>query len=140
MYDVAVWPGHGAALFDASQLIVFRFHWLLGSDNYAKPDQLAGLAVRGDSMEPTLSHGDHILIDAFPARRNDPDGVCQPFGWIRRSVSAHKLMQAVGALTSSVTTKPATISTTLNARLSKSLAASFGWAGAFNRMCPQAAA
>ena len=27
------------------------------------PDQLAGLAVRGDSMEPTLSHGDHILVD-----------------------------------------------------------------------------
>ena len=64
LYDVAVSAGHGATLFDGQPI-----DWLSFSPNFLRqltsqqPDQLAGLAVRGDSMDPTLSHGDHILID-----------------------------------------------------------------------------
>lgn len=64
LYDVAVSAGHGAALFDARPVDYLSFSpRFLGQITAQSPDQLAGLAVRGDSMEPTLSHGDHILID-----------------------------------------------------------------------------
>ena len=64
LYDVAVSAGHGAALFDARPMDYLSFSpRFLGQITAQNPDQLAGLAVRGDSMEPTLSHGDHILID-----------------------------------------------------------------------------
>ena len=124
----------GAALFDARPMDYLSFSpRFLGQITAQNPDQLAGLAVRGDSMEPTLSHGDHILIDLSCGRQRSM--AFMSFGWIRRSwSSAYKLIWAVGALTSSVTTRNMQRSTTLNARLSKSLAASFGWAGAFNRM------
>ena len=64
LYDVAVSAGHGAASLDGQPI-----DWLSFSPNFLhqltsqRPDHLAGLAVRGDSMEPTLSHGDHILVD-----------------------------------------------------------------------------
>ena len=64
LYDVAVSAGHGSALFDAHPIDHLSFSpSFLGMITAQSPDQLAGLAVRGDSMEPTLSHGDHILID-----------------------------------------------------------------------------
>jgi len=64
LYDVAVSAGHGAALFDAHPVDYLSFSPRFSRQLTAQsPDQLAGLAVRGDSMEPTLSHGDHILVD-----------------------------------------------------------------------------
>ena len=140
LYDAAVSAGHGAALFDASPVDYLSFSPQLRSDNCAKPRSIgrAGGTGRPDGTDtfPWGSHPDRPFLRGA----NDRWRLCRSDGSGRSWSSAYKLIWAVGALTSSVTTRNMQRSTTLNARLSKSLAASFGWPAHLIGCCPQAAA
>lgn len=56
--------GPGATVGQEDAIGSFRFsqRWL--RDQGLQPDRLSAIAVRGDSMEPTLRDGDEILVDA----------------------------------------------------------------------------
>jgi phage repressor protein C with HTH and peptisase S24 domain len=56
--------GPGATVGEEDAIGSFRFsqRWL--RDQGLQPDRLSAIAVRGDSMEPTLRDGDEILVDA----------------------------------------------------------------------------
>jgi phage repressor protein C with HTH and peptisase S24 domain len=58
--------GSGAAVGDEDAIGSFHFseRWL--RDQGLQPDRLSAIAVRGDSMEPTLRDGDEILVDETP--------------------------------------------------------------------------
>ncbi|MBI4185316.1 MAG: helix-turn-helix transcriptional regulator [Proteobacteria bacterium] len=91
-FDARAAAGAGAAGTDvATQRVLFRLGWLR-SVTAAPLDQLAVIEVDGDSMEPTLRSGDHVLVDLsqrFPQRK---DGlyVLRRDGWLQvKRVSAH---------------------------------------------------
>lgn len=65
VYDVRAAAGHGLVNADRPTPIAhdrFRLAWLR-SITSAPPNKLAIIQVAGDSMYPTLAHGDHVLID-----------------------------------------------------------------------------
>jgi len=55
-------PGATVGAEDAIGSFRFSQRWL--RDQGLQPDRLSAIAVRGDSMEPTLRDGDEILVDA----------------------------------------------------------------------------
>lgn len=63
--------GPGAAVGDEDAIGSFRFseRWL--RDQGLQPGRLSAIAVRGDSMEPTLRDGDEILVDQTPRAWRD---------------------------------------------------------------------
>jgi phage repressor protein C with HTH and peptisase S24 domain len=63
--------GPGAAAGDEDAIGSFRFsaRWL--RDQGLQPGRLSAIAVRGDSMEPTLRDGDEILVDQTPQAWRD---------------------------------------------------------------------
>ena len=64
LYDVRASAGHGAWNDDerVSKTLAFRREWI-ASDLRANPDALVLVYVDGDSMEPTLSSGDVVMVD-----------------------------------------------------------------------------
>jgi hypothetical protein len=67
--------GPGAVAHDEPQLGQFGFDakWL--RDLTANPESLTGISVAGDSMEPTLTDGDEILVDRSDAVNRVRDGI-----------------------------------------------------------------
>lgn len=64
LYDVRAAAGHGAWN-DAERvkkMLAFRREWI-ATDLRASPDALVLIYVDGDSMEPTLSDGDVVMVD-----------------------------------------------------------------------------
>ncbi len=63
-FDVAAAAGDGTLIDAASETgrLAFREDWIR-SVTTARPDQLAVITVRGDSMFPTLADGDTVLVD-----------------------------------------------------------------------------
>jgi len=63
--------GPGATIGDEDAIGSFQFseRWL--RDQGLQAAHLSAIAVRGDSMEPTLRHGDEILVDATPRALRD---------------------------------------------------------------------
>ena len=63
-YSVEAAAGHGQAVNDEKALfcMAFRRYWI---ENYVtrQTDKLSVIAVKGDSMEGILNHGDNILIN-----------------------------------------------------------------------------
>lgn len=74
-YDVRASAGPGATAGDERELsrLAFPERWLrrLVGD----PAQLSIIAVKGDSMEPSLSEGDEILVDRGDAGERLRDGI-----------------------------------------------------------------
>ncbi|WP_051013739.1 S24 family peptidase [Pararhodospirillum photometricum] len=69
-YDADFSAGHGSIIGPDSAPLGFQFiecQWLSAVTS-ASPDDLAVVKVAGDSMEPTLSNGDWILIDRTQSR------------------------------------------------------------------------
>lgn len=67
VYDIGAAAGAGTFVLesadgDAVSYSVFRQSWLRGVTS-ASPDRLAVLRISGDSMWPTLHHGDSVLVD-----------------------------------------------------------------------------
>jgi phage repressor protein C with HTH and peptisase S24 domain len=67
VYDISAAAGAGMLVVenadgDAVSYSVFRQSWLRGVTS-APPDRLAVLRISGDSMWPTLHHGDSVLVD-----------------------------------------------------------------------------
>lgn len=75
-YDVEVLAGHGTYGDEGPRKLLFGFEegWLraLCRDGI---DALSMVRVQGDSMHPTLSDGDDILVDAAEAARGIRDGI-----------------------------------------------------------------
>ncbi len=69
VYDVRAAAGAGAVNHNEAPISrsAFRLDWLHRVTT-APPDRLAVIQVAGDSMEPTLHHGDHVLIDRTVTR------------------------------------------------------------------------
>lgn len=63
-YNISASAGPGLIVEDEEPrgTLAFRRDWIKGVSN-APADQLAVVKVDGDSMYPTLAHGDHVLID-----------------------------------------------------------------------------
>ncbi|MEO0410225.1 MAG: S24 family peptidase [Pseudomonadota bacterium] len=63
-YDIAASAGPGLIVESEEPrgALAFRRDWIKSVSN-APADQLAVVRVEGDSMYPTLAHGDHVLID-----------------------------------------------------------------------------
>lgn len=63
-YDVRASAGHGATVTSEQVVdhLAFREEWVRNALGVAQKD-LALITVKGDSMEPTLSNGDLILVD-----------------------------------------------------------------------------
>jgi transcriptional regulator with XRE-family HTH domain len=63
--------GPGATVGEEDAIGSFRFsqRWL--RDQGLQPSRLSAIAVRGDSMEPTLRDGDEILVDDTPRAWRD---------------------------------------------------------------------
>lgn len=75
VFDLAASAGAGALIEDASNISTQPFREsYLRSLTAAPSEALAVIHVSGDSMEPTLRHGDTILIDRR-ADRLGPDGI-----------------------------------------------------------------
>jgi phage repressor protein C with HTH and peptisase S24 domain len=71
-YDVEACAGHGAVIHSEQVVdhLAFRADWVrhaLGVQQY----DLALISVKGDSMEPTLSNGDLILLDMHSGKVED---------------------------------------------------------------------
>jgi phage repressor protein C with HTH and peptisase S24 domain len=64
LYDVRASAGHGAWNDDerVSRLLAFNRKWLV-SDLRVSPDSVVLIYVDGDSMAPTLSDGDVVMVD-----------------------------------------------------------------------------
>ena len=73
--DVGASAGPGSVAEDerASALFGFDPRWLRKVS--AQPQQLAIIRVEGDSMVPTLSHGDDIMVDPSDAAERLRDGI-----------------------------------------------------------------
>ena len=73
MYDVEVSAGNGAAAYgvtEPARHLAFRKDWLKSRGLYAK--DLNCVIARGDSMEPTISSKDTLLVDT--SKTNPCDG------------------------------------------------------------------
>lgn len=73
MYDVSVSAGNGAVAYGEAEPtthLAFRKDWLKARGLFAK--DLNCVTARGDSMEPTISSGDTLLVDT--AKTNPSDG------------------------------------------------------------------
>lgn len=71
-YDVSGSAGNGAVI-HSEQIVdhlAFRADWVKNALGVARKD-LALISVKGDSMEPTLSEGDLILVDTGVRRLED---------------------------------------------------------------------
>ena len=75
VYDVAAAAGEGIIIEGEHETgkLAFRADWLR-SVTRARPDELAVVTVRGDSMHPTLADGDTILVD-LTQRAPAADGI-----------------------------------------------------------------
>lgn len=62
-YDVQVSAGHGSVVDQERELhrLAFRRQWLRQEN--LDPQHLVLVTARGDSMEPTISEGDLLLVD-----------------------------------------------------------------------------
>ena len=69
VYDVRAAAGDGAVNHDETPIShsAFRIDWLRRVTS-SSIDHLAVISVAGDSMEPTLNSGDHVLIDRTVTR------------------------------------------------------------------------
>ncbi len=75
VYEVAAAAGEGLVIdveYETGRL-AFRGDWLRGV-TAAQADELAVIAVHGDSMYPTLADGDTVLVD-LTQRRPSGDGI-----------------------------------------------------------------
>jgi phage repressor protein C with HTH and peptisase S24 domain len=75
-YRVSAAAGHGSfpGREDKVAEVGFSARWLEKLSS-AKPRDLSIIQVEGDSMSPTLSHGDDIMVDLSAARRKLTDGI-----------------------------------------------------------------
>jgi phage repressor protein C with HTH and peptisase S24 domain len=75
-YRVSAAAGHGSILDREDKVaeVGFSARWLEKLSS-AKARDLSIIQVEGDSMSPTLSHGDHIMVDRSAARRKLTDGI-----------------------------------------------------------------
>jgi phage repressor protein C with HTH and peptisase S24 domain len=75
-FRVAAAAGHGAHV-DTEESVAelgFSARWL-GKLTSAQPSDLSLIRVEGDSMTPTLSDGDEIMVDRSAARQKLKDGI-----------------------------------------------------------------
>ena len=64
--DVRASAGLGEMIFEDDQIIDridIDKSWLKGKCSYSHPSKLSIITASGDSMEPTISHGDMLLVD-----------------------------------------------------------------------------
>ncbi len=75
-FRVAAAAGHGALAETEEKVaeVGFSARWL-GKLTSAKPSDLSIIQVEGDSMTPTLSDGDEIMVDRSVARQVLKDGI-----------------------------------------------------------------
>jgi phage repressor protein C with HTH and peptisase S24 domain len=75
-YRVSAAAGHGAIPGSEDKVaeVGFSARWLEKLSG-ARPRDLSIIQVKGDSMSPTLSHGDDIMVDMSAARRKLSDGI-----------------------------------------------------------------
>ena len=75
-FQVSAAAGHGAipGLEDKVAELGFSASWLKRLSP-AKPGDLSIIRVKGDSMSPTLSDGDDIMVDLSAARQKLTDGI-----------------------------------------------------------------
>ena len=73
--DVSASAGHGAIIFEDDQVlkrIDLNAPWLRRQCSFSHPDKLSVITASGDSMQPTISHGDFLLVDqGIEAIRSD---------------------------------------------------------------------
>lgn len=71
-YDVSACAGHGAVIHSEQivDYLAFRADWVHNALGVSSKD-LALISVKGDSMEPTLSNGDLILLDMHQGKIED---------------------------------------------------------------------
>lgn len=71
-YDVSACAGHGAVIHSEQivDYLAFRSDWVHNALGVSSKD-LALISVKGDSMEPTLSNGDLILLDMHQGKIED---------------------------------------------------------------------
>ncbi len=73
VYDIEAAAGAGSVVEnnDIANKLAFKKSWIRSSSN-ATADDLAVITVSGDSMNPTLYDGDHILVDmTLTSLKND---------------------------------------------------------------------
>jgi phage repressor protein C with HTH and peptisase S24 domain len=75
-YRISAAAGHGSIpdREDKVAEVAFSARWLEKLSS-ARPRDLSIIQVEGDSMSPTLSHGDDIMVDLSGARRKLSDGI-----------------------------------------------------------------
>ena len=75
-YRVSAAAGHGSipGREDKVAEVGFSARWLEKLSS-AKPRDLSIIQVEGDSMSPTLSHGDDIMVDLSAAQKKVSDGI-----------------------------------------------------------------
>lgn len=76
LYDVRAAAGHGAVI-EQEQVtgtVMFKHQWIK-RDLRANPSDLCLIHVDGESMDPTLQHGDMILLDRRRAEVVPRDGI-----------------------------------------------------------------
>lgn len=71
-YDVSACAGHGAVIHSEHivDYLAFKADWVRNALGVSAKD-LALISVKGDSMEPTLSNGDLILLDMHQGKIED---------------------------------------------------------------------
>jgi len=76
LYDVRAAAGHGAVVGkeQATGTVTFKRQWI-HQELHANPSDLCLINVDGESMEPTLRHGDMILLDRRKAQVVPYDGI-----------------------------------------------------------------
>lgn len=73
VYDIEAAAGSGSVVEnnEIANKLAFKRSWIRSSSN-ASSDDLAVITVSGDSMNPTLYNGDHILVDmTLTSLKND---------------------------------------------------------------------
>jgi len=71
LYDVKVSAGHGALLAQERIITALKFRYYSLARKGLRMDELCAVQVTGDSMLPTLSEGDTLLVDC---RLQEPVG------------------------------------------------------------------
>ena len=64
--DVSASAGFGAMIFEDDQVlkrIDLDAPWLRRQCSFSHPDKLSVITASGDSMQPTIAHGDFLLVD-----------------------------------------------------------------------------